>query len=412
MGLGYLAQILIARLCGAHQFGIFAYTYSWLIVLSLFCNAGLDYALLRYVPSYISKQDNFQLQSLLSWAIQRVLLLSFAVTAIIVVLILLFRHSISDDLLYTLLAATPAIPISTLLLDVQALLRSLKRVALAILPDLWIKNILFILFLLSLQWILQSEMQGAAAMGLYLLASFAALLFGAIMVRRFLPSIRLSSASSDHRHSWHDVSLPLYFISCITLYMQKVDVILVGILLDFESAGIYAAAKMIANLSTFGQIAVNSTSAPVIAQSYADNQHDTLRHISRNAVKWSFLFTLPIILGLILSGRLFIEFYGPSFSSGYTAFLILTFGQFINVSLGPVGYLLTMTTHERPAARILFVSSCICTLANIPAILFWGINGAAVATAAAIVLSNSSMAIFVTRRMSINPTISSLLKSS
>ena len=51
-GLAYCSQLLIARLVGAHTFGIYAYVFAWMVVLAYVSSLGFDVALLRFVPAY------------------------------------------------------------------------------------------------------------------------------------------------------------------------------------------------------------------------------------------------------------------------------------------------------------------------------------------------------------------------
>ena len=45
-------QLLLARLMGVEQYGIFAYVLAWLNILVLVAKLGLDTMLVRFVPIY------------------------------------------------------------------------------------------------------------------------------------------------------------------------------------------------------------------------------------------------------------------------------------------------------------------------------------------------------------------------
>ena len=57
MVLLFVSQIVLARIIGVVEFGIYSYVLSWLGVLALGGKAGLDSALQRFIPEYAGKQQ-------------------------------------------------------------------------------------------------------------------------------------------------------------------------------------------------------------------------------------------------------------------------------------------------------------------------------------------------------------------
>jgi O-antigen/teichoic acid export membrane protein len=73
--------------------------------------------------------------------------------------------------------------------------------------------------------------------------------------------------------------------------------------------------------------------------------------------------------------------------------------------MGPVGVVLIMTGHERDAALAIGVSAVLNLILNAILIPGWGMEGAAVATAASTVVWNILMAIALYQRSGIHSTI-------
>jgi len=85
-------------------------------------------------------------------------------------------------------------------------------------------------------------------------------------------------------------------------------------------------------------------------------------------------------------------------------------GQAIAASAGSQLYVITMTGHEWSAARLLIGSAAFSAAASIVLIGLIGPTGAAIATAASLVLWNATMARFLRRRLGILPGVLALLK--
>lgn len=114
--------------------------------------------------------------------------------------------------------------------------------------------------------------------------------------------------------------------------------------------------------------------------------------------------SLPVALGLVILGDWVLSIFGPDFPEGYAALVILVAAQLVNALAGSVGFLMTMTGHERQAAFIMAVSVVVNLALNAVLIPRFGIEGAAVATAFTTVLWNALMFLFVHRQLRINST--------
>ena len=85
-----------------------------------------------------------------------------------------------------------------------------------------------------------------------------------------------------------------------------------------------------------------------------------------------------------------LSLFGQDFQAGWSVLVILSLGNLINVGVGPVGYMLTMT--GRPGLELLnsWLSGVLHIILNLLRIPRYGAIVAAVATAATAALSMSS----------------------
>src|SRR5207302_1621421 len=77
-GLTYCSQLVIARIVGIDTYGVYAYVFSWMVVLAYFSALGFDVALLRFVPSYEVRRAWSLLQGVIQYAQRRTAAVGFA----------------------------------------------------------------------------------------------------------------------------------------------------------------------------------------------------------------------------------------------------------------------------------------------------------------------------------------------
>jgi O-antigen/teichoic acid export membrane protein len=75
------------------------------------------------------------------------------------------------------------------------------------------------------------------------------------------------AAQTDRRSQWLRTALPLLLMIGSQFVMTRVDVVLLGWLVDTTSAGIYNAASLVAQLVVFPLMAIHALFHPTIATS-------------------------------------------------------------------------------------------------------------------------------------------------
>ena len=80
--------------------------------------------------------------------------------------------------------------------------------------------------------------------------------------------------------------------------------------------------------------------------------------------------------------------FGTEYSRSALLLVILALGQLVNVMTGSLGYLLSMSGHERDMRTIVLLSGPFAMLAALVLIPLYGVTGVAVATALAVAAQN------------------------
>jgi len=402
--IAFALQILLARLLGASQYGVYIYALTWILVLSVICQLGMNTSLLRFVAAYNAKNEWGLLRGILSRSMQYVFLASFVISITASLIVWLNYEQIGRDQSKTFWIAFILLPLLSLTGLRSAGLCGLKHVVLAALPDSFFRPLLIAALAGLTYMYTQHNLQAMQVMFFNLVGVMTALIISSIWLRKVLPKQIKHCKPVFSEREWLAVSFPLLFMAGMQLILHQIDIIMIGIILDTEQAGIYAVASRITGLVIFGLSAANSIAAPMISELYSTERHQALQRVVTLSARGVFVFTLLTSIGLSVFGEYFLRLFGEEFKMGYEPLLILLTGQVINAMSGSVGFLMVMTGHQNQAAMILGVSGLINILMNVILIPEFGMIGAAIATAVTTALWNILMLIYVWRRMNINPT--------
>ncbi len=169
-----------------------------------------------------------------------------------------------------------------------------------------------------------------------------------------------------------------------------------------EELAILAVAQRTAMLTSFVLMAVNLVVAPKFAALYKQGKTEQLERIALKATKLMVLFALPIVGFMLIFPEGLMMLFGEQYKSGANLLRILAVGQFINVMTGSVGYLLSMSGHERDLRNVVFISGPMAMILALVLTPLYGVTGAATATAIALASQNLLAVVMVKRRLGFN----------
>jgi len=93
--------------------------------------------------------------------------------------------------------------------------------------------------------------------------------------------------------------------------------------------------------------------------------------------------------------------FGTQFTSGGNILTVLSIGQFVNVAMGSVGYLLVMSGNETLMRNSTIVAALINIVLHIILVPLAGVLGAAIASTLSLIMMNVFLAYFVWLRLNI-----------
>ncbi|HRC84980.1 MAG TPA: oligosaccharide flippase family protein [Thermoanaerobaculia bacterium] len=408
--IGVASHMVLARLLGVASFGHYSYVWTVASLLVIVGTLGFDTAQVRFVAAYRVAERWPALAGLLRFGNRLVLAAATAVAALAALGVWAFGQGLDPELRLTLWAGFLALPGMALLGLQGAVLQGLRRVVLSKIPDVLLRPLLAVGFT-GLALLVLGSVRAPGAMLATGLALLVALALGQLLVARNLPPAVRAAAPEHDGGEWLRVSLPLLLVAGMRLLMTQTDVLLLGALVGTREAGIYTAAARLGQLITFGQNAANGIAAPLISELHTQEDRAGLQRIVTLTSWGATVWALGATLALLAAGPWLLERWGPEFRTALTALVILSAGQVVNALSGPVGYLLNMTGHQGVNARILAWTVGLNFLLAAPAILWLGMNGAALVTALMTAVKNIWTWVEVRRRLELNSSVFRLGKA-
>ncbi|HEX9411494.1 MAG TPA: lipopolysaccharide biosynthesis protein [Actinomycetota bacterium] len=167
--------------------------------------------------------------------------------------------------------------------------------------------------------------------------------------------------------------------------------------------GVYAAAVRVAQALALFLIAVNYMFSPFVADLHSRGERERLDGLYKALTRWVVAGTLPVLLLLAVVPGPVLEIFGGRFETGTTALRILLIGQAVNVAVGGVGFILIMVGRTG-WDLVVYAASFLVDL-GVAFVLAprLGAEGAAIAQAATMVVSNTGRLYLVWRFVHIQP---------
>ncbi len=406
--LAFLSQIILARLMGPHDYGIYSVAWTFVIILGVMACGGFSSSASRFIPQYRQAGDFDGLRGFVTASRQVAFVLGAVVAALGICLIYLLRPLIEPDYVQPLAVVFIALPFFAFGLVQDGIARSYDWSALAMLPT-YIWRPLAILFLLVVTVLLGFR---ASALTTALVAVTATVVIAAYQFlhlgRRLAPDIPKGPGRVELT-MWFAVSMPMLMVDGFLQLLTSADVIMVSFFQDPREVAVYFAASKTLALVHFVYFAVRAASAHRFSRYMQSDDRDGLETFTRQATHWTFWPSLAAGAGLLLIAPLLLRLFGSGFESGYPLIAILMIGVLARASVGPADALLTMTGNQRTCAGIYAGTFVVNILLNLMLIPLLGLMGAAVATSCAIVVEAIALALASRRKLNITTFVLLLL---
>lgn len=214
------------------------------------------------------------------------------------------------------------------------------------------------------------------------------------------------------RREFWSFSLVRGVSATVEILIEWVDVLLVGALASPAEAGIYAIVTRCARAGEVVQQAARVAVGPQISSALARRSLDEARHLYGLVSAAMIWLAWPFYCLLAIFGDAVLSIFGAEFSQGHTALVVLTAAMGVATAAGTVQSILLMggrSSWQLADKSLALTTNVLLDLALIP---LWGIEGAAVAWAAAIAIDTALVVWQVQGLMGIHPPYAPLLATS
>lgn len=400
--IAFISQIILARLMGEFEYGIYAFV--WVIVIltgNLSC-LGFHTSIIRFYHQHVAAGETALLRGLNVASCLIACLTATLVAALGFAFLFLFGDSIAAYYLVPVGIALFIIPMIALgdILDGMARARGWTVSALA--PTFILRPILILVFMAGAE-LIDAQHDATTAMGAALAATYVTTLAHlaqlTVLIRRE-PRVG-ASARRYQLGGWMRYSLPLFLVDGISFLLTNADVVVVGLFLPPDQVGIYFAAAKTIVLVQFVYFSVKAAAAPRFSAIIAANDHDALASFASQTTRWTFWPSLVIGLCALAAGELLLSLFGPNFTDGYPLMAILFVGILTKASVGPAEILLSMAGHQKLCVGVYAATLIAAVMLYSVMIPLFGLTGAAVAAATAIMIESLLLHLTVRRTLGI-----------
>jgi O-antigen/teichoic acid export membrane protein len=409
----FLSGLFLAHILDPLAFGAYDYIDVWVEILMFFALLGFDRLLIVKIPVYSLNQENglirgiIRLAHIVSIALSIAIGLGFCAVAYLYFSNYGLQIGLNPTELSLRLSILPFLTVLLVLRVIiklnQVILQGFKKPVPAYIPDYVLRPLLLIVIAASF-WYLNVFNTQQALFAHILAASIALML--SLYLNKQLAQASVNDKNIKYLNKeWLKSAVPFTLISALTLLNLRGGSAILGSFTDFETSALYGVSVRLTALIALALAATSAVTAPRIAALFAEGKHQELQKLVSFSTRMICLVALPAILLLMFGGKFILGFFGETYPQAYTALVILSMSQIVNVATGVVGWIVMMTGHERVMAVILTISAAIHILGMLFLSPIFGLEGAALATALSNAFTNIALSVFSYRHLKINPTI-------
>ena len=379
--------ILIARVVGVEQYGLYTLAITVSLIASNMAMLGLQTGMVRFLPPAIRMKDD---QSI--WEIIQVCVGIPVFFSLLLALGIYLLASPLASLLFHDPRMVPLLRIVSLLIPLDALASmtyvitiSFKQPKYSVITNNIISPLLKLLLAAGFLAV------GLSTKGVLLaqIISTAIALVVLIYYVNSLFSLKRVQGSSK-RLTWKllSYSLPVHMGWMVNTLRSTFSTLILGFLGLAIGVGVYTAASRFSLIGQMFYLSIGNISTPIIADLHSHGETSQMKAYYQTTTRWLLLFNLPVFLTSFLFAKQLLWIFGDDFTTGATSMMILAVGTLAYTSTGVGANILDMTDHPKVNTANAVVMVFITIILNILFVPKWEVVGAAIASAISTVLIN------------------------
>ena len=200
-----------------------------------------------------------------------------------------------------------------------------------------------------------------------------------------------------------DYSIYAFFGGVASIIVSNVDIIMLSSLAGLEDTGIYAIAFYVGSAITITKSSIYKISSPVVADAFKDEDYDLIERIYHRSSLNQIIAGGLLFCGVIANLDNLMGMLPPEYAGGALVIIIISTANIFDMSTGVDGAIILNSEHYRFDLYSTLVLIIITVALNYLLIPIYGIVGAAIGTASAILTYNALKVGFIWIRFHMQP---------
>lgn len=387
-GSRFVIGLLLARLLGASNYGLYQLAISAATLFSGISLLGLDDAMVRYVAILSGRKDRPGV-----WGtIQIGLGIAVPVSAVMGLLLYLVARPVAvgvfdePTLAPALRLMAFVVPVLTLSNVMLGITRGLGRMDHAALGENVVQSVVR-LVLLGVLALVGLELYPALVV--FAISDVAAAITLGLLINRTFP-LR-PSAHEEVRRDTSGVfrfALPIWISGLLGQFQRNIAIFLLGSTASAASAGLFSIVGHVNHIGHVVYRAVIVAVKPLLAQLHDRKDREGLRHVYTTTTRWLVIANLPFFMAMTLYPESVLAIFGEEYATAAPALVVMAVAELVNAATGICGSLIDMTGHTRAKVANSVLNLLTLGLANGILVPRMGVLGAAYAYLISITVVN------------------------
>lgn len=382
--IGLITTLLLARLIGAENYGIYAVAIVYVNIFAYIACLGFTHVIVRRQAQSTSADDVTQIQTVHRMATITAVIVGVCLAAIGWVLrdVILPTSNAGAQAVF-LIAMGTVVPVAFLRLR-EAILLGCHQPILSVFPERIVRPALMLIAVLVIALLAGGQMSAYHAICAQVTAYVATIASAIYLVHRCAPADKDVRAAIDL--SLFKEAVPFFFVGLTTLLAGRVDVMMLAGMTDAETVGQYRLAAQIAAIVMMLTTVSQTVLSPKVSKLSHQNDLEQLIHKLPKLAVVLFVITALFSTCVYMAFQFALPWIGTDFSKSLSPLAVLLIAFTAITVLSPALPMLTMTGNARYAAYANVTSIALNVALNLVLIPQFGGTGAALSTAISIVV--------------------------
>jgi O-antigen/teichoic acid export membrane protein len=383
----YLYSFTLARILGADGLGIYALALSIVLLGAQFGELGMRGAVMRFVGAAVGTDNHARAASVLRVA----LLIAFIFTTVLTAVLWLSAETVAStifdkpELTSPLRIMLPGIVLVALTNILAAFTQAFRIMKYKVI----VQDVAQLLLQLGLAvTLLYAGFAVTGAILAYLGAALVAMILLAFFANQLVPAHNLQLSDPVPIQEMFQYSIPIFLGNILAILSARANLLLLGVFTENQVVGVFELVFQISLVGAMFLTSFNMVFAPIVADLSSRKRWVELQDLYQTATRWILTMALPVFIALALLAGPLLAIFGPDFLAGRDALKVLAVAQLLNIAVGSVGYLLTMSGHPTAATVNSAIGLALTIGLNLWLVPRWGLLGAAIAQGAMLATVN------------------------